>query len=320
MKLFRVAFRETYEFLEATVHSWLEDHALRMAAALAFYTTFSIVPALLIAMSIAGFFIGNAKAESELFVHLQQLITPETAAYIYSLLEGFTSELKGRRLPIIGVGAAVVTATAVFAELQASLNVIWRVSPPPGRRLIGIMYSRAISFLFVVGIGVLVLISVVTGAVLSTIDAFFSRAIPIPPKLLEWSHLGISHGMIPILLALTYRLVPDAEIEWKDVLLGAAVTSLLFFLGKWIFGLYLRVSVLESVYGAAGSLFVLLAWVYYSAQVFFFGAELTKVYAQRYGSLAKVSTARSKTEGDAAENQSESCSEPSKSSNSSSGQ
>ncbi len=297
MKLFNVAFTETYGFLSDTVQSWLEDHALRMAAALAFYTTFSIIPALLIALSIAGLFIGNAKAESQLFEKLEQLITPETAAYLYSLLEGFGSELRGRRLPIIGVGAAVVAATAVFAELQGSLNVIWHVSPREGRRLLGIIYARAVSFLFVVGIGVLLLVSVVSSAVLTTIDAFFARTIPIPPQVLEWSHLVISFGMVPILLALTYKLVPDAEIEWKDVLLGSAVTSLLFLLGKRLFGMYLRVSVLESVYGAAGSLFVLLAWVYYSAQVFFFGAELTKVYARRYGSHAGPGRARLTNEG-----------------------
>src|SRR5208337_1480280 len=162
-----------------------------------------------------------------------------------------------------------------------------------------IIRSRAISFVFVVGIGILLLISVVTSSVLATINGLFMKTLPIPQEILRWLQILVQFGMVPLLLATTYKLVPDADIEWKDVLVGAIVTAVLFLLGKSVFGMYLRLSILGSVYGAAGSLFILLAWVYYSAQVFFLGAEMTKVYAMRYGSRTKDQSSIRPTPGSA---------------------
>ena len=142
--------------------------------------------------------------------------------------------------------------------------------------------------MFVVGIGVLLLVSVVTSSVLATINGLFMKTLPIPQEILRWPQILAQFGMVPLLLATTYKLVPDADIEWKDVLVGAIITAVLFLLGKSVFVMYLRLSILGSVYGAAGSFFILLAWVYYSAQVFFLGAEMTKVYAMRYGSRSKA--------------------------------
>jgi membrane protein len=279
---------EICAFVRETFESFLEDHALRMAASLAFYTTFSITPALLIGLSVAGVVIGNSRAESELAAGVGRLINPEAAEYVFSLVARFSEELRGRHLPLIGILGAVVAATAVFVDLQSALNVIWRVSLRDRQGLLSIIRSRAISFVFVVGIGILLMISVVTSAVLATINGLFMKALPIPEELLRWIQILAQFGMVPLLLATTYKLVPDADIEWKDVLPGAIITAVLFLLGKSVFGMYLSLGILGSVYGAAGSLFILLAWVYYSAQVFFLGAEMTKVYAMRYGSRSEA--------------------------------
>jgi membrane protein len=285
-KLVRVT-TEIWSFTWDTFKLFFEDNGLRMAASLAFYTTFSITPALLIALSVAGAVIGNTRAESELTAGVGRLINPEAAEYVFSLVERFSDELKGSHLRLIGILGALIAATAVFVELQSALNEIWRASLRGRQGLLGIIRSRAISFVFVVGIGVLLLVSVVTGAVLATINSLFVKTLPLSQEIVHWLQILIQFGMVPLLLATTYKLVPDAEIEWKDVLVGAIVTAVLFLLGKSVFGMYLRLSILGSVYGAAGSLFILLAWVYYSAQVFFLGAEMTKVYAMRYGSRAK---------------------------------
>jgi membrane protein len=278
---------EIWAFIRETFESFLEDQALRMAASLAFYMTFSITPALLIGLSVAGVVIGNSRAESELTAGVGRMINPEAAEYVFSLVARFSAQIKGSHLPLVGILGALVAATAVFVELQSALNVIWRASLRSRQGWLSIIRSRAISFVFVVGIGILLLVWIVTSAVLATINSLFMKALPIPVDLLRWVQILAQFGMVPLLLASTYKLVPDASIEWKDVLVGAIVTAFLFLLGKSVFGMYLRMSILGSVYGAAGTLFILLAWVYYSAQVFFLGAEMTKVYATRYGSRSK---------------------------------
>jgi len=284
MKRFQMGTIEIWAFVRETFEWFLEDRAMRLAASLAFYMTFSITPALIIALSIAGFAIGTSRAESELTAQVGRLINPEAAEYVFSLVERLSAELKGSHLPLIGILSALVAATAVFVELQSGLNVIWRVPSRERQGLLDLIRSRAISFVFVVGIGILLLLSVITSTVLAAINSLFVRALPISQDFLRWLQVLVQFGIVPVLLAVTYKLVPDADIEWKDVLVGAIVTALLFLLGKSVFGMYLHISILGSVYGAAGSLFILLAWVYYSAQVFLLGAEMTKVYAMRYGS------------------------------------
>ncbi len=278
---------EIFDFLKQTVQAFIDDNAIRMAAALAFYTMFSIVPAFLIALNIAGFIIGNSRAEAELISRLQYLVTPESAEYIGALLKSLSAELRARHLSVVAVLGAVAAGTTVFVEMHSSLNVIWAV--PPGKRssFLSVVRSRAISFVCVVGIGILLLIAVITNMVISGIAAFFAKTFFYPADILKTLYLITQFGMVPLMLVLVYKLIPDQDMEWKDVLVGSAVTSFLFLVGKYFFGLYLTSSLLQSVYGAAGSLFVLLVWVYYSAQVFYFGAELTKVWVMRYGSWAK---------------------------------
>jgi membrane protein len=278
---------EIGDFLHQTIQSFLDDNAVRMAAALAFYTMFSIVPALLMALNVAGFVIGNSRAETELMARFKYVVNPESAEYVLSLLNSLSSQLQEKNLSIIAILGAVVTATGVFVELQSSLNEIWGLAHTRRSGFMSVLRSRMVSFVCVVGIGVLILVAVVSNAVFSLVSSFFENRHWIPSWIMASSHAITQFGMIPALLILAYKLIPDRDIAWTDVLLGSIVASFLFLVGKRVFAMYISSSVLRSIYGAAGSLFLLLVWVYYSAYVFYFGAELTKVYAMRYGSRAK---------------------------------
>jgi membrane protein len=288
MSVIRSISREVFAVSKETVGEWSSDNAFRMAAALAFYSMFSIGPALLLGLWIAGAVVGPTGARAELFSQLNKIMTPDAAAYIYTMLDAFWGELWGKQLPFVAIAAALLLATAVFAELQSSLNSIWGVQSKGGHAVLRLFYERAISFVFVVGIGVLLILSVTASTFLGATNKFFSGFVGLPPHLLQVLNLLIAFAMVPALLALTYKLVPDAEVEWKDVWLGSGIASLLFLAGNQLFGMYLRWSDLMSVYGAAGSLVILIVWVDYTAQVFFLGAELTKVYARRYGSKREI--------------------------------
>lgn len=278
--------REAWALLVETIRYWAQDGVPRMAAAAAFYTLFSLAPALLIGMAVAEFVIGSSAARSELTSRLGQLIGPDATSFVLSVMETSRGRMTGGTATIIGTATALFGATVVFAELQSSLNSIWNVRPKAGISVGKIVYMRLVSFGLVVGIGLLLVLSLALSATLSAISTFLSKEIPVPPFILTAMNNAITFGIIPILLMLAYKLLPDVRVEWRDVWIGAVVTSLLLAVGKSFIGLYLGRSSLSSVYGAAGSLVIIMAWVYYSAQVFFFGAELTKVYALRYGSYA----------------------------------
>ncbi len=264
------------DFLRQTIQSFLDDNAVRMAAALAFYTMFSIVPALLMALNIAGFVIGNSRAEIELMDRFQYVVNPESAEYVLSLLNSLSSQLQGRNLSIIAILGAIITATGVFVELQSSLNEIWGLAHRRRSGFMSVLRSRLVSFVCVVGIGVLILVAVVSNAVLSVVSSFFESMHWMPSGFMAGLHALTQFGMIPVLLILAYRLIPDRDIAWSDVLLGSIVASFLFSLGKQIFAMYIGSSILKSIYGAAGSLFLLLVWVYYSAYVFILELSLQR--------------------------------------------
>jgi membrane protein len=275
---------EVWYLLTEAFSRWLQDSGLRMAAALAFYMAFSLGPALLVGLGIAGLFVEQSAAKAELAGRLELVVTPQAAEYVLSVVDALLQDLQGRHIPVIGLVSALVTASAVFAELQSSLNTIWKVVPSGGNRILWTLYSRAVSFGLVVGLGILLLLSVVANTVISGINALFAGKLAFYEEIVQQLAFIRNVALIPAVLALIYRFVPDTEIAWKDVWFGTMVTTLMLFLGKSVFSMYLRFSILSTVYGAAGSLVILLAWLYYSAQVFLYGAELTKVYAERLGS------------------------------------
>ena len=272
------------ELLKETFKEWQEDKASRLAAALAYYTAFSIAPLFIIAIAIAAVVFGQEAAQGGIFQQLKDLIGPEGAAAVETMIENSRKPTEGTIATIISVVILLFGASGVFGQLQDSLNTIWEVAPKPGRGIMGFIKDRFLSFTMVLGIGFLLLVSLVLSAVLAGLSNFLGEVIPGLTLLWNTLNFFISFGVITVLFALIFRVLPDAKIAWGDVWFGAGITALLFTIGKSLIGLYLGNSSVGSTYGAAGSFVVLLLWVNYSAQILFFGAEFTQVYANKYGS------------------------------------
>ncbi len=279
--------QEMWFLLKETVEAWIHDNAIRMAAALAFYTIFSLGPALLIALSVAETIVDAAAARLELTNIIERLVAPMDTAYVFSLLESAKGKISGTGFPALSVITAMFAATGVFTELQSGLNTIWNVSSQRGSSVLRYIETRAISFLIVLGIGILLLVSLASTTLLSAVETIISETFPILANHLYKINSLISLAIIPILIASAYKFIPATKVAWGDIWLGCIVASLLLILGKTLITLYMNLTRISSLYGAAGSLVMLLVWVYYSAQVFFFGAEMTRVYALRHGSLKK---------------------------------
>lgn len=274
--------REFVKLLQETVEEWWNDRAPRLAAALAFYTIFSFAPMLVIVVGLASIFFGEEAARGELAAQFQGLVGEEGAHVLQSVLRQTTEQ--SYLATVVGMGALLFGATLVFAELQESLNAVWGVTIKPGKSVKMFLKRRLLSFAMILGVGFLLLVSVLSSAVLSAATKFFGAYLPVPSWLLQGVQFVISFGMATILFAVIYKMLPDVKIKWSDVWVGAGVTSLLFTLGKTLIGIYLGQTSVASAYGAAGSFVILIIWVYYSAQTFFVGAEFTQVYARKYGS------------------------------------
>ena len=274
-----------WEFLKETFNEWSKDRAPRMGAALAYYTTFSLAPVLVIAIGVAGIFFGQRLAEGRLMDEIRGLVGPEGAGAIRAMIENAAKDRSGGVLAtMIGVAALIFGATGAFVELQDALNTIFEATPR-SRGLLGMLKDRVLSFTLVVGIGFLLLVSLVISAVLAALGAVTSRYVS--PSLLHGVNFLVSFGVITALFAMIFKILPDTKIEWGDVWLGALFTALLFTIGKAAIGVYLGRASVTSVYGAAGSLVLILLWIYYSAQLLFLGAEFTEVWSRWRGSRSE---------------------------------
>jgi membrane protein len=268
-----------------TFHRWMEDKASGLAAALAYYALFSLAPLLLIVTSVAGLVFGQQAAEGHLYLQVSSLVGPDSAAAIQSIVANMgLHPSKGVLATVVGVGVLIVGATGVFAQLQESLNTVWRAKSPTTNGLLDWFRVRFLSFSMVMGVGFLLLISLVLSALLAGVGQFLTAFIP------GWVVLGhalnvlISLGGITVLFAMMFKVLPDTPVAWRDVWLGALVTSVLFTLGKFAIGFYLGQASVASSYGAAGSVVIVLLWVYYSSLILYLGAEFTHVYSLRCGS------------------------------------
>lgn len=275
--------KEVFAFLKEVYDEWREDKATRLAAALSYYTIFAIAPLLIIAIAVAGLVFGQEAAEGEIVGQLEGMVGQESAEIIQTGMENTRSTSKSTLAAVIGVVTLLFGAGGVFGQLHDALNTIWEVAPKAGRGILGTIEDRFLSMTMVLGIGFLLLVSLVISAAISSLDNFVTGLLPEVEILLRLVSFIISFGMISLLFAMIFKILPDVEMRWKDVWVGAAVTSLLFNLGKYLIGLYIGNSSTASTYGAAGSLIVILLWVYYSAQILLLGAEFTQVYAKRYG-------------------------------------
>lgn len=273
-------------FRTATVE-WWNDNAPRLGASLAYYTLFSIAPILLVCIAVAGLVFGADATRGQVVGQLRDLMGPEGATAIQALLQGASEKKAGTIASIVGGVTFVLAATGAFLELQAAFNTIWRVKANPSMNVTSFVLDRLRSFGLVVGIGFLLLVSLAVSAALAAFGDWLNQRAPGAPILLNILNIVLSLVVTTVLFGMLYRFVPDVELTLRDVIAGGFVTALLFTGGKYLIGLYLGHSSTASSYGAAGSVIVLLLWVYYSSQIVLLGAEFTRAYADRRGFIAK---------------------------------
>lgn len=272
-----------WSVLKDTATDWSDDKAARLAAALAFYTLLSIAPLTVLSVAIAGLAFGDEAARGQIAGQIGHVVGPQAAEAIQSMAASAQTPASGIVSSIIGIVVLLFGASGVFGELQSALDEIWEVEPKPGRGILGVIKDRFFSFTMVMGVAFLLMVSLVISAALAAIGSYFESFLP---SAFIWQivNFGISLGVTTVLFALMYKVVPDAKVAWRDVWMGGFVTAVLFTIGKLLLGLYIGRASVTSSYGAAGSLVALILWVYYSAQIFFLGAEFTQVFARRFGS------------------------------------
>ena len=270
--------------VKSTAIEWSEDQAPMLGAALAFYSVLSIAPLLLIAVGVASVVFGEQAASGELADKLKKFVGEQGADALQAMLQNAHKPGAGPIAAVVGFATLLFAASGVFGQLQTAMNTIWEVQPKPGRGILGIVKDRFLSFAMVLGTGFLLLTSLILSTVVSATLNFVQNMAPGLKPLLALSDTLVSAVVVILLFALIFKLMPDAKVAWRDVWVGAGLTTVLFLIGKALIGLYLGRSSYGSAYGAAGSLVILLVWIYYSSQILFFGAEFTQVYANRYGS------------------------------------
>jgi membrane protein len=280
-----MSVKEAISILKETFSEWMEDQAPTLGAALAYYTVFSLAPVLIIAISIAGLVFGKEAAQGQIFDQLRGLLGDESGRAMQVMVQNASAEpATGLAAALVGFATLLFGASGVFGQLQTSLNAIWGVQPKPGRGIFGIIQDRILSFGFILVVGFLLLVSLLLTAAIAFVGHRFGDMVPGMEALAQILNSIFSLAVITLLFAMIFKFLPDARIAWHDVWIGAFITAALFTVGKFALGLYLGKSGVASSYGAAGSLIVLLLWVYYSSQIVFFGAEFTQVYANRFGS------------------------------------
>src|SRR5215510_4007370 len=275
--------------ITAAYSEWSEDNASRLAAALSFYAALSLAPLLIIVLGIAGFVFGREAATGQLVAEMRTFFGYERAQIIQDIIASANGPASGLVSTIVGVIILLFGASGVFSALQDGLNTVWTSSAKGGRGLVGVIKDQFLSFAMVFGLGFLLLVSLVISTLLSALGENLFEGVTAPAIAVEVGNFILSFLFLIILFGLMYKILPAVEIGWNDVWIGALITALLFTLGKLGLGIYLGRSTFASAYGAAGSFVVILVWIYYSAQIVFFGAELTQVYANSSGSRIKPS-------------------------------
>ena len=285
--------RQLVSLMRRALSAWTDDYAPSMGAALSYYTLFSIAPLLVIVIAVAGFVFGEQAVRGEIMEQLSGLLGADGARTVQGLLQSAAQPAEGAISALISIGVLIVGATTVLGELQNDLDRIWR-SPAPRARggMVGFVRARLLSFAMILGIAFLLMVSLAFSAGIAALGKWWGPAFRGWQMLAHVLDLGASFVLLTVLFALIYKIIPRARIEWHDVWVGAAVTALLFAVGKVLIGLYLGKSDITSGFGAAGSLVLVMVWVYYSAQIFLIGAEFTWVYAHEFGSRRRGGNAR----------------------------
>jgi membrane protein len=294
-RIIGLGWRDITALTTTAISNFFDHNAPRLGASVAFYTLLSLAPLLIIVIAVAGAVFGREAAEGQLVWQIQDLIGRDGAEIVQTLLKGAIKPATGTFATLFGVVTLFYGAGTVVAELRDALNIIW-CAPPRAKTalksVVSILLDRTVAFAVVLGIGFLLMVSLTINAALSAVGARFNTALPLPAWAFKALDFAVTYIVIAILFAIIYKWLPNLYIEWRDVILGSLLTSLLFGFGKYLIGIYLGTAGIASTYGAAGSLVVVLVWVYYSAQIFFLGAEFTRAYAQLYGSHPCDRTAR----------------------------
>jgi len=267
--------------LGLAIAAWWNDNALRLGASVAFYTLFAIAPVLIVAIAIAGTLFGAEAVRGEIVGQIDGLVGTEGGKAVQALLQGATQCQENTIAAIVGGLTFVLAACGAFLELQAAFNAIWRVAPSPNGQLKEFLVARLRSFGLVVAIGFLLLVSLAVSAAMAAVGSWLGRWAPGTPLLMQAINQVLSLAVTTALFALLFKFLPDVVLAWRDVLTGAVVTAILFAIGKEVIGLYLGRGSTASSYGAAGSVVVLLLWVYYTSQIVLVGAEFTRLHADR---------------------------------------
>lgn len=265
-----------------TFNEWLDDKTFKMSAALSFYSLISLAPLLLIITSIAGAVFGKQAAAGQLFEGIQEYVGLQSAELIQKLVMNASVPDTGITAAVLGIAVFLWASLAIFVELRDSLNAIWGVEVKPGKGFKVFFISRIFSFLILLIIGLLLVVSLIAGTLLSVLDSFLSDLIGNVIPLLHIIDMLFSFLLVTLMFAVIMKILPSVKVEWRYAFIGAVITSILFSIGKFGINYYLSTTSYSSVYGAASSLVILLFWIYYSGLIFFFGAELTQVLRKKY--------------------------------------
>jgi membrane protein len=266
-----------------TFNEWREDQASRLAAALAYYTIFSIPPLLVIALSIVGQIYDRQLAQQQLISQARSIVGSGGASAIETILQNAQSPTGNALVIVFGLATLLFGASGAFSQLESAMNTIWDVPPQSGQGILHTIRERLLAFAMVLSIGFLLTASLVISTMLGALDNLLAGTVPNQVVVFQLIEATISFGTTVLLFALLFKVMPEVEIAWRDIWVGATVTALLFSVGKWLLSFYVSQATPGSAYGAAGSLIVLLVWIYYSSQILFLGAEFTQVYANHYG-------------------------------------
>ena len=269
--------------LKDTFDQWNEDHAPRLGAAVAYYTVFSLGPLLLIVIALASLVFGQQAAHDQILGQVASLIGTQGAQFIDQAMTANVRSGSNIFASVIGIVTLLLGAIGLFGELKDSLNTLWEVEPKPGRGIKGLIVDRLLSFGMLLVTGFLLIVSLIVSTAVTATVGYLAGTLAASPQTIEIANFVLSFIVITVLFALIFKYLPDAHVQWGSVWLGAAVTALLFVIGKFLIGFYLGRSQLASAYGAASSVIIVLVWIYYAAQILFFGAEFTKVSAIKYG-------------------------------------
>ncbi|WP_119421912.1 YihY/virulence factor BrkB family protein [Desertibaculum subflavum] len=281
-----------YLLAKTAVTDWIEDRATSRGAAIAYYTTFSLAPLLLLVISIAGLVWGQEATQGAVVEQLRALTGPAGARAVEAMIESAADRDAGVIATAVSIGLLVLGATTVFAELQDALNHLWNAPPAKRSGLWSWLRTRLLSFSLIIAFGFILLVSLTVSTLITALSRHLGSGILELGLLFEAAHLGLSLLITATLFAAIYKILPDVRISWRDVGIGAGITAILFHIGKYLISIYLGFSNVASSYGAAGALVIVLVWVYYSTQVFLLGAEFTRAYAFTYGSRRAEGTAR----------------------------